>query len=341
MQQYQQDFSIHAVRSRGLLFGDFTLKSGRGSSYFYNSANTIKTGQEASITTKAYADMIQQRLEEGFDFDFLHGPAYKGIPLAGMTADELAERGYDKRFGFDLKEEIIEEEEIPVWEILKNLKAEIIDEVIIPEYNLTGNDVREIGKEYANRLAEQNFDLVFGESYGGIVPAAVITKKLWEMKNIDRRWAYNRKAAKGYGDKQEKLIIGNLMEGDKIIVVKSHIKPDGKIFGNLKDGDRVSDIDDVVTTGITKIKEWELLQSYRRNLKPSGIYISLDRQEVTETGESPVKMIERMGFFVDAILQARPMFNFLYGKEIDGKIPVNDETYVLFQGHKKEFGVKE
>ncbi|MCL2018652.1 MAG: orotate phosphoribosyltransferase [Oscillospiraceae bacterium] len=83
-----------------LLIGDFTLKSGRKSPYFVNTGE-YKTGRQISRLGDFYAEMIK---ESGEKFDVLFGPAYKGIPLAVITASKLSEDGIDVSVSFDRKE---------------------------------------------------------------------------------------------------------------------------------------------------------------------------------------------------------------------------------------------
>jgi len=85
-----------------LLFGDFTLKSGRKSPYFCNMGN-FRTGAQLDAIGKAYAANINRVC--GGDFDALFGPAYKGIPLASVTAAALyREHGIDRPYCFNRKE---------------------------------------------------------------------------------------------------------------------------------------------------------------------------------------------------------------------------------------------
>jgi orotate phosphoribosyltransferase len=72
-----------------LLFGDFTLKSGRKSPYFVNTGE-YKTNRQMERLCEFYGVMIEESMDEyGIDFDVLYGPAYKGIPLAYMAASNL------------------------------------------------------------------------------------------------------------------------------------------------------------------------------------------------------------------------------------------------------------
>jgi len=87
MQDYQQEFLDFALRQGVLKFGEFTLKSGRLSPYFFN-AGLFNTGESLSRLGKYYAQAI---VDSGIEFDVLFGPAYKGIPLAAATVVALAD----------------------------------------------------------------------------------------------------------------------------------------------------------------------------------------------------------------------------------------------------------
>lgn len=101
MQAYQRDFLSFAAAVGALRFGDFTLKSGRRSPYFFN-AGLFDTGARLARLGAAYARRIQ---DSGCAFDVLFGPAYKGIPLAAATSIELArDTGRDLPYAFNRKE---------------------------------------------------------------------------------------------------------------------------------------------------------------------------------------------------------------------------------------------
>ena len=100
MQQYQNDFLQLATDCGVLRFGEFTLKSGRQSPYFFNLGN-INSGAAMQALASAYADAI---IAADLQFDMLFGPAYKGIPLVTAVALALAERGHDYPFAFNRKE---------------------------------------------------------------------------------------------------------------------------------------------------------------------------------------------------------------------------------------------
>lgn len=87
MQAYQRDFIRFAIERGVLRFGEFTLKSGRTSPYFFN-AGLFDSGLALARLGRFYAAAV---VNSGLSFDVLFGPAYKGIPLAATTAVALAE----------------------------------------------------------------------------------------------------------------------------------------------------------------------------------------------------------------------------------------------------------
>lgn len=101
MFDYQRAFIQFALEHRILCFGEFILKSGRRSPYFFN-AGRFARGQALIRVGRYYAQAI---IGSRIGFDMLFGPAYKGIPLACATAIALAEHhGRDVPYAFDRKE---------------------------------------------------------------------------------------------------------------------------------------------------------------------------------------------------------------------------------------------
>ncbi len=101
MEAYKTQFIEFALARGALKFGDFTLKSGRQSPYFFN-AGTFNSGAALAALGRYYADAI---VASGLKFDMLFGPAYKGIPLVAAVAVALAEHhGLDLPWAFNRKE---------------------------------------------------------------------------------------------------------------------------------------------------------------------------------------------------------------------------------------------
>jgi orotate phosphoribosyltransferase len=101
MQPYQQQFIELAIQHEALCFGEFTLKSGRISPYFFN-AGKFQTGAALAALGDAYASAL---IASGINIDMIFGPAYKGIPLAAITAGTLATKHQqDYPFCYNRKE---------------------------------------------------------------------------------------------------------------------------------------------------------------------------------------------------------------------------------------------
>ena len=100
MQPYQRQFLELAIARQVLRFGEFTLKSGRVSPYFFN-AGLFDSGAALATLGRCYGQALQA---SGIAFDMLFGPAYKGIPLATATAVALAGEGRDVPVAVNRKE---------------------------------------------------------------------------------------------------------------------------------------------------------------------------------------------------------------------------------------------
>ena len=101
MRGYKREFVELALELGVLRFGEFTLKSGRVSPYFFN-AGLFNTGYAVAKLGRYYAEAIA---ESRLQFDMLFGPAYKGIPLATMAAAALAEHhDIDVPYSYNRKE---------------------------------------------------------------------------------------------------------------------------------------------------------------------------------------------------------------------------------------------
>ena len=153
MQDHRREFIELAVRHRALRFGDFTLKSGRQSPYFFN-AGELSGGRALATLGRCYAAAIRSSAPA---FDLLFGPAYKGIPLAVATAIAMAtEEGRDVPCAFNRKEAKQHGEGGSlIGAPLHGRRALVIDDVIT-----AGTAVREVA------------DLI--RSGGGIVAGVVI-----------------------------------------------------------------------------------------------------------------------------------------------------------------------
>ena len=146
MQAYQHAFLDFAISQGVLKFGEFTLKSGRISPYFFN-AGLFQTGSALSQLGKFYAQAI---VESGVQFDMLFGPAYNGIPLAAATAIALYEQyGRDYPYAFNRKEAKDHGEGGTIVGAALTGRVLVIDDVMT-----AGTAIREAASIVANQGAE-------------------------------------------------------------------------------------------------------------------------------------------------------------------------------------------
>lgn len=163
---------------------------------------------------------------------------------------------------------------------------------------------------YAEHILEHvglDFDYLHGPAYAGIPLAAVTSAVLWEHHGVDKRWGYDRKEEKAYGEKGAELIVGDLRDGDKVLMQ-----------------------DYVVSTGKTKFENWNKIRSTRSNLVPKGMLVTVDREEKDEDGRPATLALEEAGLKVFSILKIREVFEWMRNREINGRIHVTDQLYEAF-----------
>ncbi len=127
MRAYKREFLDLSLELGVLRFGEFTLKSGRVSPYFFN-AGLFNTGYAAAKLGRYYASAIA---DSELEFDMLFGPAYKGIPLVVLAASALAEHhDLDVPYAFNRKEAKAHGEGGSIVGAPLNGKVLIVDDVI-------------------------------------------------------------------------------------------------------------------------------------------------------------------------------------------------------------------
>jgi orotate phosphoribosyltransferase len=166
IEQYAIDFLKDNVRTNAFRTGQFKLKSGRPSKYFYNLGDAMNDGQGVLAARDAYVTLMVERMQllQKHDPDqiFIFGPAYKGIPLGGVIAGGIMEQhGANVRWGYDRKEKKEHGADANEW-LVGNLKDG--DIVVIADDVMTTSQTKRDAWD-GLRVARQ------GLSHGGIMIA--------------------------------------------------------------------------------------------------------------------------------------------------------------------------
>jgi len=183
-----------------------------------------------------------------------------------------------------------------------------------------GSTIAELGRFYASKIHEcfgDKFDVVFGPAYKGIPIAISAAIELKNMHGMDKRWLFDRKEKKLHGADANSVFVGSqgLDYGQKVVLV-----------------------DDVLTTGGTKVDAIEKLQ---KSLKADvvGVVIAVDRKEIGKRKSALEEFADSTGVPVHPIIDINMAFNHLRGREIDGKVYVKDKTYERYLAYMKKYGV--
>jgi len=161
------------------------------------------------------------------------------------------------------KEKLIEY--IKEKEILKYGKFELKDGSISNFFVSTGKIDDGEGKSllsnaYAEKIINEigidNFDFIYGPTYKGIPICSVLSQKLYEKYGVNKRDGYMRKEQKNHGLNEESILVGDLRNGDRVLVV-----------------------DDVITSGKTKTEEKKKLESLVKEISFAGVLVLVDRCE--------------------------------------------------------------
>ncbi len=168
----------------------------------------------------------------------------------------------------------------------------------------TGAQMSKLGKYYAECLKNnvgENFDVLFGPAYKGIPLATTTAIALYENYGIDKAFCFNRKEAKDHGE-------GGSFIGHKLV-----------------DGEKVVLIEDVITAG-TAVREVYPQLKAAANVSVEHMIISVDRMERGQGGTTAIKEIgNEFGIAVHPIVTVREIIDYIYGREINGVVLLNDE----------------
>ena len=151
MKERENYFFELAIKAEALLLGDFTLKSGRKSPYFFNISSFFELGYINELSN-LYANLIE---EENIQFDVIFGPAYKGIPLASAVATIVSARTSSLiSISFDRKEEKTHGEGGRIVGSVEGKRVLILDDVLTAgtALNQSIELVREMGGEVVSSV---------------------------------------------------------------------------------------------------------------------------------------------------------------------------------------------
>ncbi len=183
---------------------------------------------------------------------------------------------------------------------------------------VTGSQLIRLGEFYANCIHENfgdDFDVLFGPAYKGI-PLAVATSIAYEsLFGKEIRYSSNRKEAKDHGD-------AGILLGSKI-----------------KDGDRIVMIEDVTTSG-KSIEETHPILTAQGDVKIVGLAVSLNRMEVglSGTGSALSEITDRYGFMATAIVTMQEVIEYLYNREVCGRVVVDDKIKAALDEYYDKYG---
>ncbi|MDS0524753.1 orotate phosphoribosyltransferase [Clostridium sp. SHJSY1] len=183
----------------------------------------------------------------------------------------------------------------------------------------TGSQLKKLGEFYAKAIKEnfqEDYTIVFGPAYKGIPLSVTTTIALSDMYGIDVNYCSNRKEVKDHGDK-------GILLGSKI-----------------GDGDKILIVEDVTTAG-TSIYETMPILKEQGNVDVTGLIISVDRMERGQGEKSAlVEIKEKFGFKTCAIVTMAEVREYLYNKEVNGNIVINDEINERIDSYYKKYGAK-
>ncbi len=184
---------------------------------------------------------------------------------------------------------------------------------------VTGTQLRRLGEYYAKAIHDHyglEFDVLFGPAYKGIPLSVATTMAISELYGKDIRYCSNRKEVKDHGDT-------GILLGSK-----------------LKDGDRVVIIEDVTTSGKSIEETFPIIKA-QGDIEIKGMMVSLNRMEVGKGGKKCAldEITELYGFAANAIVTMEEVVEYLYNKECQGRIIIDDTLKAAIDAYYEEYGV--
>ncbi len=184
---------------------------------------------------------------------------------------------------------------------------------------VTGTQLRRLGEYYAKAIHDHyglEFDVLFGPAYKGIPLSVATTMAISELYGKDIRYCSNRKEVKDHGDT-------GILLGSK-----------------LKDGDRVVIIEDVTTSGKSIEETFPIIKA-QGDIEIKGMMVSLNRMETGKGGKKCAldEITELYGFAANAIVTMEEVVEYLYNKECQGRIIIDDTLKAAIDAYYEEDGV--
>lgn len=186
---------------------------------------------------------------------------------------------------------------------------------------VTGDQLHRLGLYYAQAINDNfglDFDVVFGPAYKGIPLSVITAMGISELYGKQVRYCSNRKEAKDHG-----ADAGNLLGTE------------------LRDGDRVLIVEDVTTSG-KSIEETHPILMAAADVEVKGLMVSLNRMEVGKGGEKCAldEVSELYGFPTAAIVNMAEVSEYLYNREVQGRVVINDEIKEAINAYYELYGAK-
>ncbi|MBU1119150.1 orotate phosphoribosyltransferase [Patescibacteria group bacterium] len=181
-----------------------------------------------------------------------------------------------------------------------------------------GERISRLGYFYASAIKEnfgEDFDVVFGPSYKGVPLAVTAAISLARDFKINKKYSFNRKEQKDHAEKG--FLVGS----------------------EVKDGDSIVMLDDVFTTGDTKV---EMVDTFKEiaDVTFKGLLIALDRKETNTEGQSAIQnFTEKYSVPVISVITIHEVLDILYQKEIDGTVYLGDSEKEAIESYLSEYGV--
>lgn len=185
---------------------------------------------------------------------------------------------------------------------------------------VTGTQLSKLGEYYAKAIHDNfglDFDVLFGPAYKGIPLSVATCMAISRLYGVDIKYSSNRKEVKDHGDT-------GILLGSK-----------------LKDGDRVVMIEDVTTSGKSIEETYPILKG-QADVTIKGLMVSLNRMEKgLGTDKSALDDIkDKYGIDARAIVNMNEVTEYLYNKEINGQVIIDDTIKAAIDEYYKEYGAK-